>query len=71
MRKDAKEYMDSVIKCMMKKYNMSEIVAYKAVKGSFLYDSLKKFPEETLHDDISTNADFVYQDYTSEKLQKM
>lgn len=26
-----------------------------------------KFPDETLHDDIGTNADFVYEDYTQEQ----
>lgn len=71
MRKDAKEYMNSVVKAMMKKYQLSEIESYKAVKKSFLYDSLEKYPDETLHDDIDTNADFVYQDYTSEQLLQM
>ena len=71
MRKDAKEYMNSVTNVIMKKYHLSEIEAYKAVKKSFLYDSLIKFPDETLHDDIETNADFVYEDYTSERLLQM
>ncbi|MBD5522323.1 MAG: hypothetical protein HDR03_14055 [Lachnospiraceae bacterium] len=71
MRKDAKKYMNSVIDVIIKKYCLSEIEAYKAVKESFLYDSLIKFPDETLHDDIETNADFVYQDYTSEHLLQM
>ena len=71
MRKDAKEYMKSVVDIIIKKYHISEIEAYKAVKKSFLYDSLKKFPDETLHDDIETNADFVYQDYTTDQLLRM
>lgn len=71
MRKDAKDYMNSVINVLIKKYHLSEIEAYKAVKKSFLYDSLMKFPDETLHDDIETNADFVYEDYTSEQLLQM
>lgn len=71
MRKDAKEYMNSVVNVIVKKYHLSEIEAYKAVKRSFLYDSLMKFPDETLHDDIETNADFVYEDYTSEQLLQM
>lgn len=71
MRKDAKDYMNSVTHVIMNKYHLSEIDAYKAVKNSFLYDSLIKFPDETLHDDIETNADFVYEDYTSEKLLRM
>lgn len=71
MRKDAKEYMNSVVNSIVKRHNLSEIEAYKAVRNSFLYDSLVKFPDETLHDDIDTNADFVYEDYTSEKLLQM
>lgn len=71
MRKDAKEYMNSVTNVIMKKYHLSEIEAYKAVKNSFLYDSLIKFPDETLHDDIETNADFVYEDHMTEQLLQM
>ena len=71
MWKEAKEYMDSVVMTIAKKYRLSEIESYKAVKNSFLYDSLVNFPEETIHDDIETNADFVYADYNAEKLQRM
>lgn len=71
MRKDTKEYMNSVVDVIVKKYKLSEIEAYKAVKQSFLYDSLMKFPDETLHDDIETNADFVYEDYMDERLLQM
>jgi len=71
MSREAKKYMNAVIGVLMKKFNMSEIEAYKAVKNSFLYDSLIKFPKETVHDDIETNANFVYQDYTSEQLLEM
>ena len=71
MRNDAKEYMTSVVNVIVKKYHISEIEAYKMVKKSFLYDSLIKFPDETLHDDIETNADFVYSDYMSENLLQM
>lgn len=71
MRKDAKEYMNAVVNSIVKRHKLSEIDAYKAVRGSFLYDSLINFPDETLHDDIETNANFVYEDYTTEKLLQM
>ena len=71
MRKDAKEYMNSVIETIITKYHMSEIESYKIVKRSFLYDSLVKFPDETIHDDIETNAVFVFQDYKAEQLLEM
>lgn len=71
MRKDAKEYMNSVAEVIASKYHISELESYKMVKKSFLYDSLVKFSEETLHDDIETNADFIYQDYMAERLLEM
>lgn len=71
MRKDAKEYMAFVANILVRKYHLSEIEAYKAIKESFLYDSLIKFPDETLHDDVVTNADFVYEDYNSQQLLQM
>lgn len=71
MKKEAKEYMEEVVDTMTEKYSLSQIEAYRAVRDSFLYDSLVKFPEETMHDDIMTNADFVYKDYISEQLLQM
>lgn len=71
MKKDAKKYMVAVVEVLTKKYSLPEIEAYKAVKNSFLYDSLLNFPDETLHDDIETNADFVYQEHSSEELLRM
>lgn len=71
MRKDAKKYMNSVIETIIQKYNVPEIESYKLVKKSFLYDSLLKFPDETIHDDIETNADFVYEDYVSSHFIEM
>lgn len=71
MDKNAKEYMNSVVEVIMRKHGMSEVESYKIVKRSFLYNSLIKHPEETLHDDIETNADFVYDDYISDRLLQM
>ncbi len=71
MRKDAKQYMNSVVENIIKKYHLSEIESYKIVKKSFLYDSLIKFPDETLHDAIETNASIIYEDYISGNLLEM
>ncbi len=71
MRKDAKQYINSVVETIIKKYHLSEIESYKIVKKSFLYDSLIKFPDETLHDDIETNASIIYEDYISGNLLEM
>lgn len=58
MRKNAKEYMDHVAETLAKKYNISEIESYKMIKSSFLYDSLLKFPDETIHDDYRNKCRF-------------
>lgn len=62
MNKEAKKYMDSVIDVIVRKYPISEYEACTAVKKSFLHNSLINHLEETLHDEIETNADFVYED---------
>lgn len=71
MTKRAKEYMNAVIEILQKKYNMIEIELYKAVKSSFLYDSLLYYVDETIHNDIETNADFIYEDYKNSTLKTM
>lgn len=71
MKSETKEYMNAVIKVLIKKYQMSEIAAYKLVKESFLYESLRLYPEQTLHDDIETNADIIYHDKDSAELLRM
>ena len=71
MSRDARDYMAAVVAMIIKKYGISEIDAYKMVKKSFVYDSLERYPDETLHDDIETNADLVYQDSISEQLLEM
>lgn len=50
---------------------MTEIEAYRAVKSSFLYDPLSHYVDETIHDDIEMNADFVYEDYNNSQLKMM
>lgn len=71
MRKDAKTYMNSVAESIIQKYHISELEAFRMIRSSFLYDSLLKFPDETIHDDIDTNAAFVYEDYVSGNLLEM
>ena len=66
-----KEYRSSVLKCLIQKYGLSEFEANKAIRQSYLPDSLKKYPEETIHDDIETTADDVYYDYTHPVLMRM
>lgn len=63
MIKEAKRYRDNVVRCLINKYHMKEFEAFKVVKNSFLNESLEKYPEETMHDDIESNSDIVYKEY--------
>lgn len=71
MAKEAKKYMRAVTKVLMLKYGLTEIEAHKAIRSTFLYDSLLYHAEETIHDDVETNAEFVYQDYKNPVLMRM
>ena len=70
MNKVAKKYMESVIDVLVRKYPLSHIEARVIVRKSFLYNSLIRHTEETLHDDIETNADFVYDDYINGRIKQ-
>ena len=70
MNKEAKCYMNSVIDVIVRKHHLSELEVFKIVKKSFLYNSLINHLDETLHDDIETNADFVYEDFIRNKLKQ-
>lgn len=71
MNKQAKEYKSKVVECLMQKYKMTEIESMRAIRSSYLEDSLKCYPDETIHDDIEVNADNVYYDYKHPKLIQM
>lgn len=60
MSTKALSYMNSVILYLIRNYKISEAEATKAVKESYLYDSLIQYPAETMHDSISSSADDVY-----------
>ena len=71
MTSRAKEYMKAVVEVLQHKYGMSEIEAYRAIKETFLYSSLLYYVDETIHDHVETNADFVYADYKEPQLKRM
>ena len=60
MNTKALSYMNCVILSLIRRYNLSEFVSRKAVRKSYLYESLKQTPEETMHDSVNTSADDVY-----------
>lgn len=56
----ALSYMNCVILRLIQKYNLTEEDASEAVKKSFLYESLKNYPADTMHDSVNSSADDVY-----------
>ena len=56
----ALSYMDSVILALIRNYRLPEEDATRAVKSSYLYESLIENPTDTMHDSINTSADNVY-----------
>ena len=60
MSAKALSYMNCVILDLMKYYSLSEEAATNAVKRSYLYESLRQNPTETMHDSVSSSAADVY-----------
>ena len=60
MTTQALSYMNCVILNLIKRYNLSELAAKNAVKKSYLFESLRQSPEDTMHDSVDTSADDVY-----------
>ena len=45
------------------KYNVPGDTAANMILSSYVISSIALFPEETLHEDIETTADYIYEDY--------
>jgi len=60
MNMRALSYMNCVILNLIRRYNLSEESARKAVQESFLLEALQNEPVETMHDSINSSADDVY-----------
>lgn len=58
-----KEYLMYVENNLMKKYNITQDLSRRIISESFLPDSITKYPEECLHEDIETVTDIIYHDY--------
>lgn len=62
MNTKALSYMNCVVINLMKRYNLSELTAKKAIKDSYLFESLIQTPEEAMHNSVNTSADDVYEE---------
>ena len=67
MSSKALSYMNCVILRLIEKYNLSEASARRAVKESFLYQSLQDNPIDTMHDSVNSSADDVYEEVFGDK----
>ena len=63
MNEDIKEYLMYVENNLMKKYNITQDLSRRIISESYLHDSITKYPEECLHEDIETVIDIIYHDY--------
>ena len=60
MNTKALSYMNCVIISLIKRYNLSELEARKAVKQSYLFEVLQQAPEDAMHDSVNVSADDVF-----------
>jgi hypothetical protein len=63
LTESAKSYIKALKDTLKRKYQLSDSKASNLVMTSYIIDSLVYYPEETLHDDIETTTDFIYEDY--------
>lgn len=63
MNKYIKPYLQALEETLSKKYNISSYKAKIIIQDSYVIKCLKNYPEESLHDDIETVADIIYEDY--------
>ena len=60
MRVKELAYMDAVIYALIQNFKLTEKDATKAVKDSYLYDSLIENPIDTMHDSVNISAENVF-----------
>ena len=60
MNMKALAYMNCVILCLIRNYDLSEPDATEAVKKSYLYELLEQDPTGTMHDSVNSSAKNVY-----------
>lgn len=66
LTKSAKTYIEALKDTLKTKYQLSDSKVSSLVMDSYVIDSLIDYPEETLHDDIETHADNIYEDWIGE-----
>lgn len=57
------DYLRGLIETLMRKYSFSKKEAACIIMSSYVWPSFIEYPEESLHDDIETVADNIYEEY--------
>ncbi|RHT15841.1 hypothetical protein [Blautia sp. Marseille-P2398] len=66
LTKSAKTYIEALKDTLKTKYQLSDSKVSSLVMDSYVIESLIDYPEETLHEDIETHADNIYEDWIGE-----
>lgn len=67
MNKYVKSYLQALEETLIMKYNISSNKAKTIIQNSYVIECLRDYPEESLHEDIETVADIVYEDYIEKR----
>lgn len=67
MNKYVKSYLQALEETLVMKYNISSHKAKTIIQNSYVIECLRDYPEESLHEDIETVADIIYDDYIEER----
>lgn len=57
------DYLRGLIETLMRKYSFSKKEAARIIMSSYVWPSFIEYPEESLHDDVQTVADNIYEEY--------
>ncbi|MBR5596619.1 MAG: hypothetical protein IKW30_04340 [Lachnospiraceae bacterium] len=68
---EIKEFKKYVKETLMKKYNMNEIEAARAVRNSYMSQALKLDKDFVEHDTVEEWADIIFDEINSEELLMM
>jgi len=63
------DYLRGLIETLMRKYSFSKKEAARIIMSSYVWPSFIEYPEESLHDDIGTVADNIYEEYIEKKYE--
>lgn len=67
MTKNQKEYKRAAIKEIQRKYEVDWITASKMLALTNIDDSLRDYPEETMHDDIGYWVEWAHESWLSKQ----